>query len=114
MQVEVEVNFRSSLDEAGRTLREDIAVLSDGVFVEERALHAAIGRHQIRIIGYEAGHGVVHNAEAFGRFGFDCLYPTVRSQMRIHDDVLPSIRRAGRKNLVPGQRHYQIWSEMEA
>ncbi len=37
MQVQVEVNLRSGLDQAARTLRKNIAVLAERVFVEEEA-----------------------------------------------------------------------------
>src|SRR5688572_30274725 len=44
MEMELEVDLRSSLDQPARSFREDVALLSDRVFVEEHSLLSHLER----------------------------------------------------------------------
>ena len=109
--VHVEPDLGAGLHEPAGALREDVAVLADGVLVEEPALEAAAAADQLLGAGLvlnQVGHRVVHDLLGAGRgLGLDRLEVAIFGEAGVDDVVAPPVG-AGRRNGVRFRLHDEI------
>src|SRR3970040_2120199 len=99
MDVKLEIDLRSRLDEPAGSVREHIALLADGVFVEKHALLSHLERPigaieltaaAIRIGGFDdRGPDMVDDREAFCRNDLNTLDVPILLQAGIDQNVRP-------------------------
>ena len=108
MVVQVEADLRARLHQLGRAFRQDVAVLADGVFVEEAlAVGAAIvepARQHFVLVHFLdqiCEQMVDDRARARARLGLDRLEVPILGQPRIGDVVDPQVGGVRRDDMRP-------------